>query len=176
MSGGTAFVSQVENQVALGGAQRFVILNTAGGLGVDLEVGEVAVVDKAIRDDGISDHYLPPGDTVDANSDLTDRLLDAVRTLQPDARRHVSWTIPAVYRQTPAEVEHCRAQGVTVVESEIAALFAVCQARQVQAGAIVTIAGVQPDAASPPTAADWVQLFQTQWDVFNAVVAALQRP
>ena len=62
MSGGTAFVSQVENQVALGGAKRFVILNTAGGLGVDLEAGEIAVIKQAIRDDGISDHYLPPGD------------------------------------------------------------------------------------------------------------------
>ena len=74
MSAGTAFVGQVENQIALGGADRFVILNTAGGFGPDIAIGDLAVVETAVRDDGISDHYLPPGDTVDADESLTETL------------------------------------------------------------------------------------------------------
>src|SRR6478735_1501724 len=172
MSAGTAFVGQVENQIALGGADRFVILNTAGGFGPDIAIGDLAVIETAVRDDGISDHYLPPGDTVDADETLTETLLEAARTVQPRARRHISWTIPAVFRQTQPEVDHCVNQGITVVESEIAALLAVCEARKVRAGAVVTVLGVQPPPDDAP--ADWNNIATTQWDVFEAVVTALR--
>lgn len=172
MSAGTAFVGQVENQIALGGANRFIILNAAGGFGPDVTVGDLAVVETAVRDDGISDHYLAPGDTVDADETLTESLLDAARSIQPHARRHVSWTIPAVFRQTQGEVDHCIDHGITVVESEIAALLAVCQARNVRAGAIVTITSVEPPRDDEP--ADWRSIAGTQWDVFEAVVTALR--
>lgn len=172
MSAGTAFVGQVENQIALGGADRFVILNTAGGFGPDIAIGDLAVIETAVRDDGISDHYLPPGDTVDADETLTETLLEAARTVQPRARRHISWTIPAVFRQTQPEVDHCVNQGITVVESEIAALLAVCEARNVRAGAVVTVLGVQPPPDDAP--ADWNNIASTQWDVFEAVVTALR--
>jgi len=172
MSAGTAFVGQVENQIALGGADRFVILNTAGGFGPDIAIGDLAVIETAVRDDGISDHYLPQGDTVDADETLTETLLEAARTVQPHARRHISWTIPAVFRQTQPEVDHCVNQGITVVESEIAALLAVCEARNVRAAAIVTILGVQPPPDDAP--ADWNNIASTQWDVFEAVVTALR--
>ena len=172
MSAGTAFVGQVENQIALGGATRFVILNTAGGFGPDIAVGDLAVVETAVRDDGISDHYLAPGDTVDADESLTETLLLAARSVQPHARRHTSWTIPAVFRQTQQEVNHCIDQGISVVESEIAALLAVCQARNVRAGAIVTVMGVEPPLDDAP--ADWSSIAATQWDVFEAVIGALR--
>ena len=172
MSAGTAFVGQVENQIALGGATRFVILNTAGGFGPDIAVGDLAVVETAVRDDGISDHYLAPGDTVDADESLTETLLPAARSVQPHARRHTSWTIPAVFRQTQQEVDHCIDQGISVVESEIAALLAVCQARNVRAGAIVTVMGVEPPLDDAP--ADWSSIAATQWDVFEAVIGVLQ--
>jgi uridine phosphorylase len=129
-------------------------------------------VETAVRDDGISDHYLPPGDTVDADESLTEALLAAARTVQPHARRHISWTIPAVFRQTQPEVDHCINQGITVVESEIAALLAVCQARNVGAAAIVTILSVEPPADDSP--ADWAAIASTQWDIFEAVIAALR--
>ncbi len=60
MSAGIAYVGQVENQLALGGAERFVILNTAGGFGPDIAIGDLARLETAVRDDGICDHYLPP--------------------------------------------------------------------------------------------------------------------
>ena len=128
MSPGSAFVGQVENQVALGGAGRFVIINLAGGLGRDVRSGDVAVAESAVRDDGVSHRYLPPGDVVDADEALTDALLAAARTVREDARTHVSWTNPATFRQPQAETDHYAAQGVTIVESEIASLLAVTAA------------------------------------------------
>ena len=57
-----AFQATIAHQLALGGASRFVILNLAGGLGPDIAAGDLAVVEAAVRDDGISDHYLAPDD------------------------------------------------------------------------------------------------------------------
>lgn len=166
MSPGSAFVGQVENQVALGGASEFVIVNLAGGLGPDTTSGSVAVVESAVRDDGLSDHYLGPGDVVDADDDLTERLLHSVRTVDPATRRHVSWTNPAVFRQIQAERDHYASQGVTIVESEIASLFAVCRALGVAASAVVVITG-NPDVGDM---VDWPAIAATQQRVFDAVV------
>ena len=171
MSPGSAYVGQVENQLALGGASRFVILNLAGGLGPDVAPGDVAVVESAVRDDGISDHYLAPGDVVDADGALTESLLAAVRAHCPTARRHVSWTNPAVFRQTQAEHDHYVAAGVTIVESEIASLLAVCAAHGVAGGAVVV---VSTNADVDDEAVDWNTMSNTQRQALSAVITALR--
>ncbi len=174
MSAGGAFVGQVENQRALDGAERFVIFNLAGGFGQDISVGDIAVIETAVRDDGISPHYLPPGDTVDADHDLTELLLTATQSVQPHARTHISWTNPATFRQTEAAVNHYIEQGVTIVESEIASLFAVCQALDVRAGAVVVTTGISPEPSDDVPAADWATLRDTQLAAFDAVIDKLQ--
>lgn len=174
MSPGTAFVQQVENQLALDGADEFVILNTAGGLGDDVQIGDIAVIESAVRDEGISDHYLAPGDTVDADEELTASLTAALTAVQPDVQRRVSWTNPAVFRQTRSEIEHYIAEGVTVVESEIAALFAVCLARHARAGAVVVVTSREPRSADDDQP-DWAKLGDTQWRAFEQVVTSLQQ-
>jgi uridine phosphorylase len=171
MSPGSAYVGQVENQLALGGASQFVILNLAGGLGPDVAAGDLAVIEAAVRDDGISDHYLAPGDVVDADQDLTESLLAAVSALDPTARRHVSWTNPAVFRQTQAEHDHYVAQGVTIVESEIASLLAVCAAHGVAGGAVVVVSA-NPDVDDEPV--DWNTMSNTQRRTLRAIIAALR--
>ena len=171
MSPGSAYVGQIENQLALGGASRFVILNLAGGLGPDVAAGDLAVIEAAVRDDGISDHYLAPGDVVDADEALTESLLAAVRALDPTARRHVSWTNPAVFRQTQAEHDHYVAAGVTIVESEIASLLAVCAAHGVAGGAVVVVSA-NPDVDDDPI--DWNTMSNTQRQTLSAVISALR--
>ena len=86
--GATAMVGQVENQVALGGADQFVIVGTAGTIRSDVNPGDVIVVTSAVRDDGISQHYLPPDTYVDSDTALADRLHAALRDqgIAPDAR------------------------------------------------------------------------------------------
>ena len=175
MSPGSAYVGQVENQLALGGASRFVILNLAGGLGPDVAAGDLAVVETAVRDDGISDRYLTPGNVVDADEALTESLLAAVRALDPTARRHVSWTNPAVFRQTQADHDHYVAESVTIVESEIASLLAVCTAHGVAGGAVVVVsanANANADVDGDPV--DWNTMSSTQRQALSAVVAALR--
>ena len=109
--GATAMVAQVENQVELGGAQRFLILGTAGAIHRDIHPGDVVAVTAAVRDDGISHHYLPPDTHVDADETLTSDLLASLERRGINAKPATTWTVPTPYRSTRPEIEQLAADG-----------------------------------------------------------------
>lgn len=137
--GATAMVGQVENQIALGGASRFVIVGTAGSIRTDVKPGAVLVVTSAVRDDGISQHYLPPETYVHADETLTGALASALRDQGVAPTLGSTWTVPTPYRSTADEVEQLAAAGVAVVECEVASLLAVAEAHGVAAGACLSV-------------------------------------
>lgn len=137
--GATAMIGQVENQIALGGADRFVIVGTAGTIREDVTPGDVVVVSSAVRDDGISQHYLPPDTYVDSDPALLSALDAALRGQGVTAQTGSTWTVPTPYRSTAEEVEQLAADGVAVVECEVASLLAVAEALGVAAGACLSV-------------------------------------
>lgn len=137
--GATAMVAQVENQIALGGATRFVIVGTAGSIRSDVTVGDVVVVTSAVRDDGISQHYLPPDTYVEADDALATALATALQDQGVQSTFGSTWTVPTPYRSTAEEVEQLAEDGVAVVECEVASLLAVAEARAVTAGACLSV-------------------------------------
>ncbi len=146
--GATTMIGQVENQMALDGADTFVAYNLAGGIGPAIEPGDISVITSAIRDDGVSDHYLPPADSVDADSELVAQLYDGLRATFPRCEQRVAWTNPAIFRQTEAELQHYATNGVDLVESETAALFAVAEALGTRAGSVLVPTSVWNDGES----------------------------
>ena len=99
----------------------------------------MVVCDRAIRDEGVSHHYLAPDKYAGASPALTARL---ARALEAGGHAHTvgaSWTTDAPYRETRAEVLRYQGEGVACVEMEAAALFAVAQYRRVEMGALFTI-------------------------------------
>ena len=127
--GAPAAVGRMENLIALG-VRRFVSLGSAGGLQPDLEVGNLVVCTGAVRDEGVSHHYLPSHVEVAPDPILT-AALSAELSGHGPIRTGRTWTIDAPYRETVAEVHHYRADGVLTVEMEAAALFAVAAVRGV---------------------------------------------
>lgn len=136
--GAPAAVVVLEEWIALG-VKNFLSIGTAGGLQPDMEIGDLVVCDRAVRDEGISHHYLEPAKYAHASPRLTALL---TQTLAEHGLAHsvgTSWTIDAPYRETHAEVRRYQAEGVVAVEMEAAALFAVAQYRNVDLGAMFTI-------------------------------------
>jgi uridine phosphorylase len=121
------------------GVRRFISIGTAGALAKELRIGDVVVCDCAIRDEGVSHHYLPPGKYAHASSALTDRLEHALRATGAEPARGTTWTIDTPYRETVAEARHYQQEGVLTVEMEAAALFAVAHYRGVALASAVTI-------------------------------------
>lgn len=132
--GAGAMVTQMHNLTYLG-CRRFVIAGTAGSISPATPPGATVVVTRAVRDDGISQHYLPPARYVEASSGLTDEL----RRRLPDAIAAPTWTMPIPYRVTATELEAYAAEGVVAVEMEAASLFAAAEALGVEAAAVLVI-------------------------------------
>jgi uridine phosphorylase len=123
---------------------RFLVSLTSAGQIADLgPLPCVVQIDRALRDEGTSAHYLPPGaaEFVAApNPDLLARVEAAVRdALRPTGEfrggtpvhRGSTWTTDAPYRETEAAIAAARARGVLAVEMEAAALYAFAAARRV---------------------------------------------
>jgi uridine phosphorylase len=126
--GAPAAAAAVEELAALG-TSAVVSVGTAGSLQRDLQPGELVLCTGAIRDEGVSHHYLPPGRLATAPAGMTAALEEAMRQAGLEFRAGHSWTIDAPYRETIDEVRHYQAEGVLCVEMEAAGLFAVAEVR-----------------------------------------------
>lgn len=136
--GAPLVVALAEELIAFG-ARRLISMAWGGGLQPDLKPGDIVVCDRAIRDEGTSHHYLPPSRFSNASPKLAAELTAALESRGCAAQVGGTWTTDAPYRETREEVQQYQAEGVKTVEMEIAALFALGQARGVETAAAVVV-------------------------------------
>jgi uridine phosphorylase len=119
------------------GCRSFVACGVAGSLLPELTLGHVVVPTSAVRDEGTSYHYLPPGRRVEASEPA----VAAIRaTLDSHGIPYVAgptWTTDAIYRETRERMRRRREEGCLTVEMESAALFAVAAFRGVTIGQVL---------------------------------------
>lgn len=120
------------------GCHKFIACGSAGVLNREIAVGHVIVPTSAVRDEGTSYHYLPPGREVAATP-------QAVRAIEQALQaRHVpyilgkTWTTDAIFRETRDKVAQRRSEGCLAVEMEAAAFFAVARFRGVVFGQMLS--------------------------------------
>lgn len=134
--GGPATAACMEELMAHG-TEAFCIVGGCGGLGNNVVPHEPVVCDRAIRDEGVSHHYLPTETYASASDSLVTHLEDALSAATLDYRTGASWTTDAIYRETAPEIEHYRDEGVLTVEMEAATAFAVAEYRNSDAAALL---------------------------------------
>ena len=126
----------LEEAIAFG-CRKFIACGGCGVLDKDIAVGHLIVVSGAVRDEGVSYHYLPPAREVTANPKAVSAL---VRTLDDRAvpyRVGKTWTTDAHYRETANKIARRRDEGCLTVEMESAALIAVAQFRNAVFGQVL---------------------------------------
>lgn len=98
------------------------------------------LIDRAVRDEGTSYHYLPPVRYSEAPGDLLRRLSNGLGGFGAQVLVGPTWTTDAPFRETKEAIEAMRAEGIFAVETEAAALyaFAAAQRRDVVCVAHVT--------------------------------------
>ncbi|MEU4295574.1 nucleoside phosphorylase [Kribbella sp. NPDC026596] len=155
--GAPSAVSAMEEAIAMG-CRDFIAVGGAGSLVHGHELGDVLVVDSAVRDEGTSHHYLPPGQVVDADPYLTEVLHQTATEAGLKPRLGRTWTTDAIFRETPSRVRRRVDQGCLMVEMEAAAFFAVGQFRGVRVGQLLysgdTLAGEAWDRRDWTSAVD----------------------
>ncbi len=147
---GAPAAAAVLEQLAALGTSAVVSVGTAGSLQRDLQPGDLVLCEAAVRDEGVSHHYLPPGRLATAPAEMTAALGAALRESGLAFRPGVSWTIDAPYRETVEEARHYQAEGVLCVEMEAAALFAVAEARGLRLASAFVISDSLADLVWSP--------------------------
>ena len=136
---GSSYAVLVAEQLFASGC-RFLVSITSSGRIADLgEPPYVVLIDRALRDEGTSLHYLPPsadGFVPAPDLPLLGRIEQALRVRFPPgggtALHHgATWTTDAPYRETAAAIGAAAAAGVLAVEMEAAALYAFATACRV---------------------------------------------
>jgi len=120
----------LEQAVAMG-CRKFIACGGCGVLDGKLKVGEIVVPVTAIRDEGTSYHYLPPGREVSATPEAVAAVEKVLKAHKLPYRLSKTWTTDSPYRETKAKVQLRKSEGCLTVEMEAAAFFAVAQFRNV---------------------------------------------
>ncbi|MGH2794772.1 MAG: nucleoside phosphorylase [Actinomycetota bacterium] len=136
--GAPAAAIVVEELTAMG-TSRFISMGEAGSIDPGCDIGSIVLCTSAVRDEGVSHHYLAPDTYAYPDPALTQRLRDAFERSSLPYNEGPTWTIDAPYRETVDEAQHYQREGVVTVEMEAAAVFVVAQLRGVAAASAFVI-------------------------------------
>ncbi len=127
---GAPFAVLVAEQLFASGCRLLVSVTSAGQITPVGPTPYFMLIDRALRDEGTSFHYLPPTTFADADAALADRAIASVSALPVTVHRGVAWTTDAPYRETEDAIAAACAHGALAVEMEAAALYAFAAARR----------------------------------------------
>ena len=134
---GAPLAAGLLEEVIAFGCRKFMACGGCGVLVNDIAVGHLIVVTGAIRDEGLSYQYLPPGREVTTNELAVNALIKSLDLREVPYRAGKTWTTDAPYRETAERISRRKEEGCLVVEMEAAGLMAVAQFRGVILGQIL---------------------------------------
>jgi uridine phosphorylase len=134
--GGALAAGLLEEAIAYG-CRKFIVCGGCGVLEKDIAVGHLIVVSGAVRDEGVSYHYLPPSREVQAHLAGVAALEAILQQRGVPYRVGKTWTTDAPYRETAAKIATRRSEGCVTVEMEAASLMAVAQFRGAVLGQVL---------------------------------------
>jgi uridine phosphorylase len=123
---GAPFAVLVAEQLFASGCRLLVSVTSAGQINPIGPTPYFVLIDRALRDEGTSYHYLPGSTFAEApDAALLARVEEMGRALADIAlHRGATWTTDAPYRETEAAIAHAHQLGALAVEMEAAALYA----------------------------------------------------
>ena len=134
--GAPMVAAMLEFAIALG-CRKFVVCGSAGVLDSDIPMGQLLIPTEAVRDEGVSYHYLPPSREVAADPEAVKSVEETLKSRSVPYMLCKTWTTDGVYRETSDRVNLRREEGCLSVEMEAASLFAVAQFRKVRLAQIL---------------------------------------
>ena len=119
------------------GIKKVMFCGGGGVLDKNMDVGQLFVVESAIRDEGFSYHYLKPSRIVNAQSQIVELICEHLDQKKISYLKGVVWTTDAIYRETKERILLRKSEGAKIVEMEQAGCLAVSQFRNIAYGAIL---------------------------------------
>jgi uridine phosphorylase len=136
---GGPYAVLIAEQLRATGARLILGLTSAGRVSPSFPLPGLVVVTCAVRDEGTSLHYLPPGEDVACPTPIGNLLSDELIGLGWTVVQGSAWTTDAPYRETIEQLQRHADAGVLAVEMQAASLFAFATARQVNIGIVAHV-------------------------------------
>ena len=129
---GAAFAVLVAEELFASGCKLLLSMTSAGQIAPIQAPPYFIIIDRALRDEGTSYHYLPPSDYSSADERLMELAKQALAVAGLPSLVGATWTTDAPFRETCGAITAAQADGIFAVEMEAAALYAFAVARQKQ--------------------------------------------
>lgn len=127
---GASYAVLVAEELFASGCKFLISITSSGQIRPLGEPPYFIVIDRALRDEGTSYHYLPPSDYSQASPTVVQLARKALGGAQVHAEIGATWTTDAPFRETEEAIGAACEDGILAVEMEAAALYAFAQARQ----------------------------------------------
>lgn len=126
---GAPYAVLVAEQLFASGCRLLVSITSAGQIADLGPPPYYILIDRALRDEGTSYHYLPPGRWSEAAPERLAALDGAFEGAAQPVHRGATWTTDAPFRETAEAIAAKRALGALAIEMEAAALYAFARAK-----------------------------------------------
>lgn len=126
---GASFGVLVAEELFASGCELLISVTSSGQITPVQAPPYFILIDRALRDEGTSYHYLPPADWSKAPTDLLERLHGCFDGAGVHVLRGAVWTTDAPFRETEEAIDAALERGILAVEMEAAALYAFAEAR-----------------------------------------------
>jgi uridine phosphorylase len=169
---GAPFAVLVTEQLFVSGCELVISVTSAGAIAEWLPKPSYMLIEKALRDEGTSYHYLPPAPYAATEPGLFAAALNAAQSAGLPVISGVSWTTDAPFRETAAAIAERQAQGIHAVEMEAAALLSFAAAKKKP---VIAIAHITNAMAQQPGDFDKGQDHgaETALTIASAIVSAV---
>ncbi|MCM8796285.1 MAG: hypothetical protein NC923_00135 [Candidatus Omnitrophica bacterium] len=121
------------------GIQNIIRIGTCGALDDNIKIGDLVIVDKVIRGDGVTPYYVDENFQTVADKTISDTLYEVAKDLGVNIHRGIVWTTDALLRETRQIVEARRREGAIAVDMVSSALLTIAQLHKVKAGSILAV-------------------------------------
>ena len=126
--GASACAGMMEDFFAFG-VEKVVLFGSCGVLDKSIANCGIIVPTSALRDEGTSFHYAPPGDEIVVNPKYRETFAQILAAHGCTWTEGKVWTTDAMYRETADKVRRRKAQGCVCVDMECSAVAALAQFR-----------------------------------------------
>ena len=123
-----------------GGVNKIVMLGEAASIDPAISIGNFIMVDRGLREEGTSYHYIPTGRWIEYKTALSYRLGEFIETEYGEKVKYVSiWSIDAPFRETIDKIMEYRRLGVSAIDMESTAVLALAKYRGVEVAILLTV-------------------------------------
>jgi len=135
--GGPAAANLME-ELSYNGIKHFIACGSCGCINQEIDFeNDFFIPTSAIRDEGVSYHYMPASRTVETSKIVNNALINSLKKMKQPYTEGITWTIDAMYRETPNRTSRRKSEGALGVEMECASFAAVAKHNKVNFGSLL---------------------------------------